>query len=305
MKILVVGGTGTIGGHAALRLQRKGHRVTIAGWRPAPAGTPLTDLDFFQLDYIANDTPRSAFSSYDAVVFAAGQDIRTMAPDADHESDMWWTAAEAVPAFFAKLRDAGVATAINVGTFFPQAAPAAVADEPYMRAREVADEGVRALASESFRAFSINPPWVPGVVEGLPSALWDPYLRYAAGWTDFPEFAPPGGGAFMSCASLSDAIEGGLARGEHGVSYRVSDENISFEAFLGAFFTAFGRTPPRVEEGREHPVIIDPAISWSGGRSLYHDANPREAALLGYRRHDVFRTITEEMVPEFRRREGF
>ncbi len=55
MKILVVGGTGMIGGHAALRLQRKGHRVAIAGRRPALAGTPLTDLEFLQLDYIAGD----------------------------------------------------------------------------------------------------------------------------------------------------------------------------------------------------------------------------------------------------------
>ncbi|RYD90999.1 MAG: NAD(P)-dependent oxidoreductase [Sphingomonadales bacterium] len=305
MKILIVGGTGMIGGHAALRLQRKGHRVVIGGRRPASGGTPLADLDFLQLDYIAGDTPTSALSSFDAVVFAAGQDVRTMPPDADYESYMWRANAEAVPAFFAKLRDAGVATAINIGTFYPQAAPAVAANEPYMRARKAADEGVCALATESFRAFSINPPWVPGVVEGLPSVLWDPYLRYAAGRTDLPEFAPPGGVAFISCASLSDAIEGGLARGEHGVSYLVNDENLSFEAFLGAFFTAFGRTPPKVEEGREHPVIVDLAISWGRGKSLYYDANPREAALLGYRRHDIVRTITEEMVPEYRRREGF
>lgn len=303
MKILIVGGTGMIGGHAALRLRHRGHRVMIAGRRPPLAASALADLDFMPVDYIANDRPASDFSSFDAVVFAAGQDVRTMDPGADYESYMWRANAEAVPAFFATLRQASVATAINIGTFYPQAAPAVAAAEPYMRSRKASDEAICAMASESFRAFSINPPWVPGAVEGLPSVLWDPYLRYAAGLTGLPEFAPPGGCAFLSCASLTDAIFGGLARGEAGASYLVNDENLSFEAFLGAMFEAFGRPAPKLGEG-EHPVIVDAAISWGRGNSLFYDPNPREAALLGYRRNDIFRTIREEMVPEYRRRAG-
>ena len=303
MKILVVGGTGQIGGHAALRLQARGHRVVIAGRRPAQAGSALTNLDFLQLDYIANDLPASALSSFDAVVFAAGQDVRTMPAGADYDSYMWHANAEAAPAFFRTLRAANVPIAINIGTFYPQAAPAVAARDGYMRSRAASDEAICRLADESFRAFSINPPWVPGVVEGLPSVLWDPYLRYAAGLTDLPDFAPPGGVAYISGDSLSDAIIGGLARGEAGVSYLVNDENMSFEAFLAAMFGAFGRPAPRVDGSREHPIIVDFAIAWGRGNTLYYDPNPREAALLGYRRHDIVRTITEEMVPEFRRRE--
>jgi nucleoside-diphosphate-sugar epimerase len=303
MKILVVGGTGQIGGHAALRLARKGHKVVIAGRRPAAAGTALADLDFLRLDYIADDVPASALSSFDAMVFAAGQDVRTMPAGADYDSYMWHANAEAVPAFFRRLRQAGVPVAINIGTFYPQAAPQVAAKDGYMRSRAASDAAVRALADESFRAFSINPPWVPGVVEGLPSVLWDPYLRYAAGLTDLPVFAPPGGVAYMSSASLSDAIEGGLARGEAGASYLVNDQNLSFEAFLAAMFGAFGRPAPEVDGSREHPIIVDFAIAWGRGNDLFYDSNPREAALLGYRRDDVIRTIVEEMVPEYRRRE--
>lgn len=303
MKILVVGGTGQIGGHAALRLARKGHKVVIAGRRAAPAGTALTDLDFLKLDYIANDVSASALSSFDAMVFAAGQDVRTMPAGADYDSYMWHANAEAAPAFFRRVRDAGVPVAINIGTFYPQAAPQVADKDGYMRSRAASDAAICAMASESFRAFSINPPWVPGVVPGLPSVLWDPYLRYAAGLTDLPEFAPPGGVAYMSGASLSDAIEGGLARGEAGVSYLVNDENLSFKAFLAAMFGAFGRFPPEVDGSREHPIIVDFAIAWGRGNTLYYSPNPREAALLGYRRNDVIRTIVEEMVPAFRRRE--
>jgi nucleoside-diphosphate-sugar epimerase len=303
MKILIVGGTGQIGGHAALRLRGKGHRVVIAGRKPASATTPLTGFDFIQLDYIAGDTPKSALSSFDAVIFSAGQDVRVMPPGSDEESYMWRTNAEAVPAFFATLRDAGVATAINIGTFYPQAAPAIAARDPYMRSRKASDEAIRMLASESFRAFSINPPWVAGVVEGLGSVLWDPYLRYAAGLTELPQWLPPGGCAFISGDSLSDAIEGGLARGEAGESYLVNDQNLSFADYLGGMFEGFGRPrPPVGGTDQEHPVIVDLAVSWGRGGNLFYDPNPREAALLGYRRNDVIRSVRQEMVPEFRRR---
>ena len=40
MKILIVGGTGLIGGHAALHLQSLGHEITIAARNPPPAATP-------------------------------------------------------------------------------------------------------------------------------------------------------------------------------------------------------------------------------------------------------------------------
>lgn len=303
MKILVVGGTGQIGGHAALRLKRKGHRVVIAGRKPALPGSALADLEFLRLDYIANDVPAATLGTFDAVVFAAGQDVRTMPAGADYDSYMWHANAEAAPAFFQTLKSAGVPVAINIGTFYPQAAPEVAAKDGYMRSRAASDAAICAMANESFRAFSINPPWVPGVVPGLPSVLWDPYLRYAAGLTDLAEFAPPGGVAYMSGASLSDAVEGGLQRGEAGVSYLVNDQNMSFEAFLAAMFGAFGRPAPRVDASREHPIIVDFAIAWGRGGNLFVDPNPREAALLGYRRNDVVRTITEEMVPEFRHRE--
>ena len=48
MKILVVGGTGLLGGHAALHLQSLGHQVSIAARKPAPAGTPMDIVNRIQ-----------------------------------------------------------------------------------------------------------------------------------------------------------------------------------------------------------------------------------------------------------------
>jgi dihydroflavonol-4-reductase len=305
MKILIVGGTGQVGGHAALRLSRRGHRVVIAGRRPAPATTELPKLDFLTLDYMAGDTPKSALSSFDAVIFAAGQDVRMMPPGSDEVAYMWHANAEAVPAFFETLRQAGVPVAINIGTFYPQVAPALTERDPYMRARKASDEAIRGLASESFRAFSINPPWVAGAVPGMGSILWDPYLAYAAGLTDLPQWLPPGGCAFISGDSLDEAIEGGLARGEAGASYLVNGENMSFADYLGAMFDGFGRPrPPIGGTEQEHPVISDLAVSWGRGGNLFYDTNPRETALLGYRQGDVARSVRQEMVPDFKQRMG-
>lgn len=305
MKILIVGGTGQIGGHAALRLRDKGHKVVLAGRKPAPASTPLPDFDFMKLDYINDTPPLSALSSFDAVIFSAGQDVRVMPPGSDEVSYMWQTNAVAVPAFFERMRQAGVAVAINIGTFYPQVAPAIAERDPYMRSRKASDEAIRALASESFRAFSINPPWVAGAVPGLGSVLWDPYLRYAAGLTALPQWLPQGGCAFISNDGLDDAIEGGLARGEAGASYLVNGENISFADYLGAMFDGFGRPRPPIggiEE--EHPVISDLAMAWGRGTNFFYDTNPRETALLNYRRGDIARAVKNEMVPDFKQRMG-
>ena len=303
MNILIVGGTGLIGGHAALRLARNGHAVTIAGRRPAKPKTPMAALDFMPMDYIANDVPRSTLARFEAMIFCAGQDPRMLPSGEDVRRYMARANEDAVPGFFSAARDAGIRTAVNIGTFYPQAAPHLIVDSPYMMSRKISDERVCALASARFRSMSINPPWVPGAIRGLETVLWEPYLRYAAGLTDLPIFAPPGGCAFISLESLSDAIEGALARGKAGASYLVNGENLSFQAFLGEMFLGFGRRVPPIED-RDHPVISDRAISWGRGNDLFYEPDAQETALLGYRRGDVLRTIREDMVPEFRRRTG-
>ena len=83
MKILVVGGTGLLGGHAALHLQSQGHQVTIAARKPAPATTAMAQLPFIAMDYVASTVTLAELSGFDALVFAAGNDIRHVPPEAD------------------------------------------------------------------------------------------------------------------------------------------------------------------------------------------------------------------------------
>lgn len=298
MKIIVVGGAGMIGGRTALHLQAQGHEVTIAGRNPAAAGTPLGNLPFQRIDYVGMDFDRGALGQFDALVFAAGNDVRHQPQDVGDEH--WHDAnSVGVPRFFEAAKAAGISRAINVGSFYPQAAPELVATNAYVRSRKEADEGVAALADDRFAAMSINAPFVVGAVAGLVIPMFAAYTQYAEGkFAPMPEFAPPGGTNFISTQSLAEAIEGGLDRGAAGASYLVGDENMSFQDYFGAFFEAVGRDKPPVRD-EEHPMLPDSAIFFGRGNILYYDTDPAVASLLGYRRNDVGPAI-REIVGQYR-----
>ncbi|KWR91094.1 NAD-dependent epimerase/dehydratase family protein [Cupriavidus sp. IDO] len=293
MKILIVGGTGMIGGHAALHLRSRGHDVTIAGRNRPAAGTALGELDFLRCDYIASDVPAAQLGAFDALVFAAGNDVRHVPPGSDEAAHWERANVEGVPRFFRAARDAGIRIAVYVGSFYPQAMPRLVADNAYIRSRKLADEGVCALATDAFRVSSVNAPFVVGTVPGLTVPMFKAYTDYARGnFAPMPDFAPPGGVNFISATSLSEAIEGALLRGENGKAYLVGDENLSFQDYFGAFFRDAGRQAPPVID-QEHPLLPDSAICFGRGNTLYYEPDAAETALLGYRRRDILRTVSE------------
>jgi nucleoside-diphosphate-sugar epimerase len=299
MNILIVGGTGMIGGHAALHLRAKGHQVTVAGRHPPAAGTPLAELEFLRLDFIADDPPEDRLREFDTMVFAAGNDIRHVPKGASYYEHVHYANAVAQPRFFAAARDAGIRQLVNIGSFYPHVAPRLMENNPYMRSRQAAHEGMRALMGDRFRVISIDAPFVVGAVPGL-KTMFEAYVRYAEGRLGaLPIFAPPGGVNFISTASLSEAVEHALERGDNGKAYLVGDENLTLQQFFGAFFEAVGKPPPPVLD-QEHPLLPDVALPWGRGNNLFFGPDPADVALLEYRRNDVLRTIRSEIVPQFR-----
>jgi len=298
MKILVVGGTGMIGAHAALYLQAQGHQVAVAGRNPPAANTPLGELEFVRCDYIANDLPHAQLARFDALVFAAGKDPRDMPADEDPAAYWQRVNIDAVPRFFAAARAAGIRYAINIGSFYPQARPELIDKNLYVRSRKLADDGVRALASSTFHVVSLNAPFAVGWVPGLVMPMFRAYVRYAAGKLPIPEFVPPGGVNFISTQSLSEAVEGAILRGKNGHAYLIGDQNLSFQEYFGAFFRACDRAMPPVQD-QEHPLMPDAAIIFGRGNSLFYEPDAAETAELGYRRNDVLRIIPE-IVAQYR-----
>lgn len=294
MKILVVGGTGLIGGHAALFLAQQGYQVSVAARKPAAAATPMSRLPLIQGDYIAGDFSAQTLSAFDGLVFAAGNDIRHLPPGTDEAAHWQRANAEGVPRFFKRARDAGIGRAVHVGSFYPQAAPQLVGTSSYVRGRLLADEGVRAHAGPGFRACSVNAPFVAGTVPGLVVPGLAAHANYALGrLPEIPAFAMPGGVNFMSTQSLSEAIAGALERGEPGKAYLVGDENLSFQGYFGEYFRAAGRKTPLDVLDREHPLLPDSALYAGRGGTVYYEPDAAEVALLGYRRKDVRRTLRD------------
>lgn len=299
MKIIIVGGTGLIGGHAALLLRARGHDVTIAARNPATPGSALAELPFLRGDYVANDFAPADLGEFDALVFAAGNDIRHV-PAGEGEDAHWERAnVQGVPRFFAAARDAGIRHAVNIGSFYPQACPRVLDFSAYARSRQAADAGVRLLASPAFRVMSVNAPFVVGAVPGLVVPMFEAYTRYAEGqFAPMPAFAPPGGVNFISTRSLSEAVVGALDNGVSGTAYLVGDENLTYQDYFGHFFRAVGKPTPEIID-QEHPMLPDAALLAGRGNTIYYEPDASEAALLGYSRGDIGRAI-DEIVAQYR-----
>lgn len=291
MKILVIGGSGMIGGDIAIHLSEQGHDVTI-GSRKAPLSTtPMAKMPFLAGDYIEGGYSRDDLSGFEAVVFAAGQDTRHVGKGEDGAAYWERTNAVLVPQLFERMRDAGVACAINIGSFYPQAAPRLLEGNAYIRSRKASDEGVRALAAPGFRVVSLNPPYMLGAVPGLDPRNFEKVAAYADGQLpDIPVYAPPGGVNFMSIRSLAEATAGAIERGESGKAYLVGDENLTFRDYFQLYFQAFGKAVEVPVIDKPHPLIG----SFAGhGGEIYFDPDPAEVALLGYRRNDIAQTVRE------------
>ncbi|KUR81087.1 NAD(P)-dependent oxidoreductase [Novosphingobium sp. Fuku2-ISO-50] len=295
MKVLVVGGTGALGGHAALHLAAKGHDVTITGrGEGAHPDTPLTRLGYLRGDYVAGDFTPERLRGFDWVVFAAGNDPRHVPPGEDFGAWLHRANHVALPAFFAAAREAGVSRAIQLGSFYAQAAPELLEGNVYIRSRLAACEGARAEGRPGFDVISVNAPFMVGTVPGLPSAIFEPYTQWAKGLIPIPAYAPTGGTNFMSFRSLSEAIEGALLRGEPGKAYLVGDENLSFAQYFQLFFDAAGRSDVRVEPlDQELPLLPDVAIPQGRGNFISYEPDADETALLGYHRRDVANAVRE------------
>lgn len=289
MKILVVGGAGLIGGHAALRLAASGHAVTIASRNAPDQGTPLGKLPFLRLDYVKDDPPLDRLAKFDALVFSAGNDIRHVPPGADYFAHVTHANTVAQPRFFRAARDAGVALGINIGSFYPHVAPHLLESNPYVRSRHLAWQATRALGDEDFRVVSID----------APISMFAAFVRYAEGrLPGLPLVAPAGGVTWVSTDSVSDCVETLLTKGENGHGYLIGDQNLTHREIFQAFFEGVGKPAPPVSE-EEHPILPDASLAWGRGNTLFFETDAAETALLGYRRNDVLRTIREEVVPQF------
>lgn len=129
MKVLIVGGTGMIGGTTTLHLRSLGHEVTITDRKPSPPPDvpALAKLAYIQGDYLKLEKRFSTrtLGAFDAIVFSAGTDGRHIPPEQQAEVDKYYlySNGEVVPAFACLARDAGVQVFVNIGSYTHHVAP--------------------------------------------------------------------------------------------------------------------------------------------------------------------------------------
>lgn len=294
MKVLVVGGTGMIGGHAARFLSGRGHDIVLGARKPPPVKTPMAHFPILIGDYSAGGFAPRELEGFDAIVFAAGNDIRHLPRGADEQEFWRATQIKGVPDFVHRARQAGVSRVVHLGSYYHQVMPRLADTNAYVRARKLADEGARALADRTFNVSTLNPPSIVGVIPGVPAKRYEMLTAWARGERpDVPDFAPPGGTNYMSVRSLCEAILGALVGAQSGKAYLVGDRNLTFRDFFQLFFAAVGSSRALVTRDAEHPLLPDAFIVPGRGSVLAYEPDPAETALLGYSRNDVERAVRE------------
>jgi nucleoside-diphosphate-sugar epimerase len=298
VKVLIVGGTGFVGGYTALYFHDLGHDVTIMSRSPPKGVSRLNGLAFVRGNYIEDDFSDGRLDGYDWLIFCAGSDLHSFPTDGSVSQADFFEKANiiALPRFFEKARSSGISRAVYMGSFYSFVAPESTATIPYVRSRHLSDEAIRALSSPTFNVCSCALPFIVGYTPGFPVPHMQALAHYAQGRLEgMPEFAPPGGANYMTCRSVAEAMLGGLERGESGKSYLVGDVNLSWKEFFELWFKAAGR-PRDLEVRAGHPIIPDFILSYLGfGRATDYEPPAEETALLGYQR-GVLRREVEDCV---------
>lgn len=293
MKILVVGGTGLVGGWSAIDLERQGHEVTILARRPPPQYSLMAGMSFLQASYFDDDINSDIFAGFDAMIFAACSDIRHAPGDQELAGFYQRANIEGVPAFLEKVQLGGIKRVVYIGTLYASLRPELAAVDPYVESRIVVDQAIRAMASADFHIVTIDIPYALGGLTGLLPMVFQPIAEWALGRRpEVPLFAPGGGSNFMSLRSIAQALQAAVtSKGENGRAYLIGDENLSFQDLCKMFFRAAGREVelPILED--EHPLLPDAILP--AGRGGWLRFEPDNAEIFGYRRHDVGNAVED------------
>lgn len=295
MNVLVVGGTGLIGGEIALHLQAEGHDVTLMS-RKSTSVPKLADMPFLQGDYTRDDVSEGRLEGFDWLVFAAAADIRNLPLDGSVSPEDFYTRVndEAVPRFLGAAKRAGIRRTVYIGTFYPQVAPHRIGVCPYVTSRHNTDVAVRALSNQGFNVCSLNAPFVLGRIEGMDIPHIAALAQYARGnIPGLPVFAPPGGTNHISAHSLAQAALHALERGESGKAYLVGDENYSWKEYLELWFAAVGNPVELDVREEDHPMLPNAIMFAGAGATVSYEPDAADLALLDYDRRQIQRLIHE------------
>ena len=289
MKILIVGGTGLIGGHAALHLHAQGNSVTLAARKPPAPGSALARFDVLLRDYVAGNFTRDDLAPFDAVVFAAGNDIRHLPPGTDEAAHWERANVDAVPL---RAGARGRREACGAGRQLLSAGRAGARRHGAVRTLAPSRRRTRALATPSFAVCSVNAPFVVGSVPGLRNEMFAAYTGYAQGqFAGLPVFGRPAA-AISSRRNRCRKRSGAHCSAAKRAKPTSSATRISASPITSRPSSA--RPAIRGTCRRSTSIRCCPTSrSTRGAATSCRTADPADSALLRYRRGDVQRAVDE------------
>mgnify|MGYP000150346321 CR=1 FL=1 len=246
MKIIVVGGTGFLGYHAALVGLKRGHElgalavkdIDLSGWFPESV-----NVDYGDVFTLSGEELERRFTGYDALVYAVGPDDRVVPPAPAYEffHERLVVACEKT---VTAARKAGVKRCVILNSYFayfdrlwPQKQLAE--RHPYIKCRVEQAQRTIAAGGETMDVMILELPYIFGSMPKRTPIWKDVFLdKYAKGRIIF---FPKGGTSMVSVQHVGEAIIGALEQGEHGRRYPVGDENHTYNEMLKMMMTALGR----------------------------------------------------------------
>ncbi|MDO5676704.1 MAG: NAD(P)H-binding protein [Propionibacteriaceae bacterium] len=267
-RIVILGGTGLLGQHAALSLRERGVPAVLVGLGnasllPALSGSDIVSVN---LDSASHEELISLMKGATGVIQAMGPDDRVTplgSADAFFQKHLVGTSAKLATA----ARDAGVERYVICGSYFSawsRMNPGARMAErhAYVRARrDQADQAI-SIGAGSMAVSVLEIPYVFGTVPGQ-VPMWREWLFERL--RKMPVvFYPDGGSSVVTAAQVGHAAAAASLVGDHGARYPLADLQLTWKELLAMVLPALGKSPRVITV----PRLLAEPTAWRMGAEL-------------------------------------
>jgi dihydroflavonol-4-reductase len=244
-RVMIVGGTGLLGYHAALELLKRGYEVSalaledvdLKGWYPKEIQVEYGDVSSMTPEQL-----REVMKGHHAMVYAMGPDDRTV-PKAPASLFFREKLVDTAAKVFDAARRAEVKRSVLLGSYFhhfhrlmPHLGLAA--RHPYIMARIEQEIAVLDAVGKGMDVMILELPYIFGTMPNR-VPLWKEVF-FDRLLTMNPVLYPNGGSSMVCASNVAEAIAGAISKGVHAHRYAIGDQNLRWKEMFTIMFGAIG-----------------------------------------------------------------
>jgi nucleoside-diphosphate-sugar epimerase len=244
-RVMIVGGTGLLGYHAALELLKREYQVTalaledvdLKGWYPEEIQVVHADVFTIPPEQLI-----ALMKGHHAMVYAMGPDDRSI-PEFPASRFFREKLVDTSARVFDAARRAGVKRSVLLGSYFhhfhrlmPHLGLAV--RHPYIKARIEQETAVLDVAGKGMDVMILELPYIfgtmPNRVPLWKEVFFDRLLKMN------PVLYPNGGTSMICVENVAEAIAGAISKGVHAQRYAIGDQNLQWKEMFAIMFGAIG-----------------------------------------------------------------